>query len=263
MAERLERPVGFSTGALYKLNLSLGQSIKVISELGSSAIELSFLKIINPDLEMRRGDARVDSLDSFSHVSLHAPLMKYDGGELSATVLRRLMHLQQHNFDKNVSLIVFHPDTVIDFGSLASALIYKGTIAFENMDARKQSFRGVEEMFYLLRFHPNFRMCLDVAHALSNNQGLTLAESFMEVFGSKIKQVHLSGMDGGSHALLFKTKQVELIKQALDANAPIIIESPVESLGEMEQEYEYVVRTLAALQKRENLREKHVEPFLI
>jgi hypothetical protein len=213
-------------------------------------------------LDMRRGDASADSLDLFGHVSLHAPLMIYDRRERSVEVLRRLVHLQQNNFDRGVDLVVFHPDTITDFSVIARTPFYERSVAFENMDSRKQSFKGfegIEEMRYLLRFFPDFKMCLDVNYALdSDPRSLSpdplypcnsLADQFLKSLGSRIKQVHLSGHDNNGHALLFKTRQNQLIKQAFDANAPIIIESVVGTLEEMKQEHKYVLKILSTLKK--------------
>jgi hypothetical protein len=233
--------------------MTLGQRIRAVEDLGCNAIELSFLKCeTSPSFELCRDDASADSLDSFLRVSLHAPMIKCDQSEFSVSVLKRLLHLQQDCFDRGIGSVIFHPDTIVDFGMIVRTPFYIGGILFENMDSRKQSFKGTEEMEYLLKFHPSFNICLDVNHAFDNDVHSlcpdSLAEKFLKLFRPRIKQVHLSGYNNG-HVPLFKVNQDRLILQAFNTGAAIIIESVVESWYEMKLEYEYVIRKLAALER--------------
>ena len=241
-----KRIVGFSTGSLFKLGITPPVAASMIVDLGCNALEISFLKI-NSHEEINPEDFDLSSMNSLNHFCLHAPINWSNNKKDYLDAMTR--------FYPGVTAVI-HPDTIEDFTIFDYRTIDP---LFENMNNGKNTiFKSVGGMAQLLSFCPRFNVCLDVNHAYSNDPSGHLGDQFVSCFGSRIKQVHLSGYspDWG-HVPLFLTKQYELIKQAALANAPIIIESVLGNVDQLEQEYKYIIETLDVLDELEGLREKH------
>jgi len=121
------------------------------------------------------------------------------------------------------------------------------TVAFENMDNRKESYRRPEDFEKLLSRNEKFRAVLDVNHIYTNDPSMKLAGLFYEKIGDKIAQIHLSGY-AQLHDPLFQTKQKKIIESIQDFTVPIIIESTLES-KDLENERDYILEVISGLGK--------------
>ena len=98
-----------------------------------------------------------------------------------------------------VASIVLHPDVIEDPAA------YRGLgrrAVIENMDTRKRTGQSVSDLEPLFEALPAAGFCLDVAHVSAVDPTMELAHDLLDRFGSRLRQVHLSSLAGGSHASL-------------------------------------------------------------
>jgi hypothetical protein len=69
----------------------------------------------------------------------------------------------------------------------------------ENMDTRKRSGRTAEELAPLWDALPEAGLCFDIAHAKAVDPALARGTEILERFGHRLRHVHLSSLDQGSH----------------------------------------------------------------
>lgn len=229
--------IGFSTGALYKSVPDDADRVAAIREIGCDTIELGFVKMVD-FTSQRLNSLSPGWFSGFKYASLHAPIYNYKRDIKSDCILYEIYKL---HLKIPLDLVVFHPDTVVDF-SVFHGLPFK--IGFENMDNRKKSFKTPLELQDLLAENPEFGFVLDVNHAYSNDPSGRLTAEFYEKSGSRLSQIHLSGYTGG-HEPLFKTRQADIVFSIRNFDAPIIIESIVEP-KELKKEMLYVAYCVAA-----------------
>ena len=141
--------LGFSTGAIYKTGLGIEKSLEFISSLGIKVLELGYGRPERFQTDPLEGIS-LSLLKRFDWVSFHAPgsLYKYEDNEETRKLLEKIEGLHQR-FPLN--LVVFHPDSVMDFSILED---YSFPVAVENMDSRKESFKTVESIGQVLKDHP-------------------------------------------------------------------------------------------------------------
>lgn len=162
------------------------------------------------------GSAQLD----FGYVSVHAPAKGW-AGEPDA-----LGDALERGIPRQVSAIVVHPETLGDpdaFSVLGSRLL------LENMDARKEDARTVEELRPYFAALPEAGFCFDIAHAFVNDPSLRLAHELLAVFGPRLREVHLSSiLDDGTHVPL-RTEDVRLFWPVLERcrHVPWILEAPL------------------------------------
>jgi sugar phosphate isomerase/epimerase len=73
-------------------------------------------------------------------------------------------------------------------------------LLFENMDVQKAFGRSVADLDRVFAAHPAAGLCLDVAHCWTNDPSLRLAHEFVDRFGDRLREVHLSGIEiDGKH----------------------------------------------------------------
>ncbi len=237
IVESKEKPLlGFSTGCLYKSGLNLSQSLDFLRSIGCRAVELGFVKL--KDFFSREfADLKAYDLRGFDYVSLHAPVAEYS---YDAQTFRIFTTIDKVDQLRRFNLVVFHPDTVKNFGIFDRRHI-DFNFAFENMDKRKSKFKSVYDMLGL-KILDNFKMVLDVNHAYTNDPTLALTSDFYEKLGDRIVEVHLSGY-AGRHEPLFQTKQREIIKSIQNTKVPIIVEGIMQP-DEIIQERDYILKVL-------------------
>lgn len=206
--------IGFSTGAIYK-DCTIKQALALFRKLNLDTVELGLLKMER--LEGQLEEITKEDLETFASVSIHAPTIAYGKNKETEYVFGKIEKIIKLH---PVDLVVFHPDTVLDF-SVFNNLPFE--VGFENMDNRKEKYKTVEEMKALLT-NPDWKMVFDINHAFSNDPTLESAKEMIDIFKDKIKEIHLSGYNG-YHEPLFETKQNELLKIIEHFNVPIIIES--------------------------------------
>jgi hypothetical protein len=127
-------------------------------------------------------------LSGFARVSVHAP-SRFDSspGEAVATIPDAIRQFT----------LVCHPDVYRGVSSLADL---GDRVVFENMDIQKPFGRTVSELRETFARFPDAGFCLDVAHVWTNDPTLTLGRAFLDAFGERLRQVHLSGIErDGTH----------------------------------------------------------------
>lgn len=237
--------IGFSTGALYKSGLSLDEILRRYLKLGCSAAELNFVRLndlLATDPATLSKNRKL--LSFFSWVSLHAPVKINYGAPDSPTqeIFAKIGEI--HKKVARLNLVVFHPETVVDFKPFEDAPF---PIAFENMDNRKAICRDAIDIEQILALSEQFHFVLDVNHAYTNDSTMRLAQELYERAGHRLAEIHLSGYNG-YHEPLHETRQAKIIAAIRDFNVPIIIESVV-SPDTLEQELQYILGTINGLRK--------------
>lgn len=171
-------------------------------------------------------------LEGFEYISLHAPI--YDGNDKLAYI-NALKAIEKMHFAVRFNAIVLHPDLFDDFEFLKD---FDLPFAIENMDNRKKSCKSVmslKEVFNKI----DTPMVFDINHAFSNDPSMKLSDDLIKAFLPKIEEIHLSGFDT-FHDPLFKTKQQVILDAIPNINIPIIIESVLDSVEEVETELQYI-----------------------
>jgi len=222
--------LGFSTGCLYKTHNRLAPAtFDIFRQAGCNAIELmwhdfgqtqDFLKLQSSDLA------------GFEYVSVHAPIFAEQTPEEVVEILRilELKHQELH-FD----LVVMHPDGIMNWNLFRSHDI---PFAIENMDNRKTTCRNLEDLQKIFE-QTDFRMVLDVNHCYSNDPSMQLAKNMAVAFSERICEVHLSGF-AGYHEPIYQTQQLEILQAIPNKQLPIILESGIAHVEEVEKEFKYV-----------------------
>lgn len=232
--------LGFSTGATYKMYPSTSKEIvDIFLDLGCNAIEINVATIEETKMLKENMDKIKDSLAKFEHVSLHSPGIKFIFQNDEST--KKILDIFQEAYDKfNCQYLVVHPHLVEDWKIFDN---FKFNIAIENM-SDDVPFTTQENLRPVFENNPNFKMVLDVNHAYKKYMSSKLADELSAAFRNKIAEIHLSGYDT-FHDLLYKTKQLDIIKSIPDKNLPIIIESSCDTIIEnLVKEYSYIRRNL-------------------
>jgi sugar phosphate isomerase/epimerase len=184
-------PIGMSTGVFADAREDWPELVAQASAISPYAIELSALSA--PELPglieyMHSGPAL-----PFRYLSAHAPTKSVEASD-EVRVVEALMRLPLR-----VRAIVTHPDVLRDPDSYR--LLGK-RLVLENMDTRKNDGRTVEEMQTFFSALPEAGFCLDVAHAGDVDSSMELAHELLDRFRSRLRHVHLSSLDEGSHVPL-------------------------------------------------------------
>lgn len=226
--------IGFNSGALRKCGMSLLDTVKFAKRIGSNAFELSFFTS-DSLLKFELTEELIELLSSFDYLSAHAPFnvaenLNYQDDELTRKVVAKLKEL----IDKlPIEGIVFHPTDVKDFDFLDGLDL---PILIENMDARKGSFKDVDD-FKKLKEKYDFGFVLDVEHSFENDSSMESTRNLIEVMGDRLKEVHLSGainkgpgLKEKNHCLLcdseYREDLLKFLKELKDL--PIILEGIAE-----------------------------------
>lgn len=214
-------PIGFTTGCLYKTDISFGDRIKLYSSLGAEAIELSFSR---PDelLKFKLKNETKKIIGKFRTVTIHAPWINvnYDDDTKTREILKSLRSLSN---DVNPLGVVFHPDIIKDFNVLE---ISRMPIVIENMDKRKNYGNKLEHIKEI-KDKFSFNFILDIQHSYENDPTNSLCRELIKLMGKKLKYIHISGYsDDNNHALGFESKnKIEIEKiLKLKLNVPKIME---------------------------------------
>jgi hypothetical protein len=184
----------------------------------TTAIELSALR----EEELQPLMEALDSLDlqQFSYVSIHAPsklvaLSEQAAVELLGPAIRRGWP------------IVVHPDVIEDF-DLWNEL--GEILCIENMDKRKRVGRTAQELALYFARLPQARLCFDIGHACQVDPTMCEAETILEAYQDRVRQVHMSlvntnsGHERMNYGSLVAFKRVA---HRIPKGVPIILETPV------------------------------------
>jgi len=230
--------IGFTTGALYKLNIPMDEKIKLLHSLGMEAIELSFatpreLLGYKPSVETQ------NLMKTFRYVSIHAPWKNvgYSTGQKTGKILQKLEYLCQKVRAKG---IVLHPDIVLDFQRLARL---KLPFLVENLDKKKYS--NDPRQFEALKEKYEFGFVLDIQHAYNQDPSMELAEKLFQVMGDKLRQLHVSGgTTSGAHLPVHLSENKANLEEFLSEHNKVhwILEGAVEKdiLATLKNELEFV-----------------------
>lgn len=207
--------IGFSTGALAKGDLSRGVDLQREHALG--AIELSALR--EEELERFFSMLGQISLTGFQYISVHAP------SRLSMLTEEKLCEML-HELPAAWPVIV-HPDLIRDvepWKELGSR------VCIENMDERKSIGQRAEGLEPLMTALPDAGFCLDLAHAGQIDPSMAESIRFLDRFGERLVQLHVSRLGPASeHLPLDESSSVRFgaLAGLIDPSIPIIIEAVV------------------------------------
>ncbi len=212
--------VGFSTGSLALQNFRMG--LQMVQDQPTAAIELSALR----EEELYPLVAALDSLDlhRFSYISVHAPSKLVSLSEKS--LVEMLAPVIQRGWP-----IVVHPDVITDF-DLWHTL--GDILCIENMDKRKQVGRTANELLLYFNKLTKAHLCFDIGHARQIDPTMCEAETILETFQDRIRQIHLSlvNSNSGHEPLNYESiLAYRRVAHRFPSNVPIILETPVGSDG--------------------------------
>ncbi|MFA6526417.1 MAG: hypothetical protein WCT26_03340 [Candidatus Buchananbacteria bacterium] len=212
------RPLGFSTGSLYRFMDSYStEAIDLLAQQGLETIEFMCASVN----DLHRLPALIGRLREFEVKSIHMPLgIQFDNTSAVHDVLKRL---EEFYNEIGASLAVIHPESVDDW-NIFDGLEMK--FAIENLDNRKPRWFGFEQFEVFLAKHPDWSMVLDLNHCFTYDDKALRAKRYIERFGDRIAEIHLSGCDSEKyHCSLYVSEQKEIVDCLPQINCPIIIES--------------------------------------
>lgn len=235
--------IGFTTGFLYDPSLLCGEQEKNISVetikkckiLKCNAVELNCIggfydSSLQDLLSLEKYDLR-----RFDHVSIHAPCRNARfGNDIKTQYVLQI--LKKAVRDLNIDLIVFHPDTIDDWTIFKN---FEVPIAIENLDNRKSHFRSVSDLKKIFDILPWCKFVLDLNHCKSNDPTMRLAREFIDAFGDRLVEIHISGYQN-YHYPLYRTGQVEILNAVHDSGIPMIIESICQNMEDARMEMDYI-----------------------
>jgi hypothetical protein len=209
-------PLGASTGYMGELRGNWRAQVGLALTVSPFAVELSALS----EGELDGLAAYLDSNPAlpFRYLSIHGPSK---GRRMSeAALVESLARLGDR-----VHAIVMHPDTIEDsrpFRKLGRKLV------LENMDARKEDGRSVEELEAWFERLPDAAFCFDVAHAWSVDSDMRLASDLLDAFRTRLRHVHVSSLDAALHHVPLTEDDERLFMPLLHrcVDVPWILEAP-------------------------------------
>lgn len=186
-----EGQVGVSTGYMERLRGKWPQLIDEAKAFSADVVELSALS--GPELPALTRVLSED-LHDFGTISVHGPAKDWGDGP------HALAELLASAIPSYVVGIVMHPETLQEpepFALLGDRLF------LENMDARKDDARTVEELTRYFAVLPDASFCFDIAHAYLNDHSMRLAHRLLDAYGDRLREVHISSiLDDGTHVPL-------------------------------------------------------------
>lgn len=209
-------PMGASTGYMDDLRGDWRGQIAKAREVSPFAIELSALS--EAELPSLVAFLTRESNLPFRYVSVHGPSK---GRRLTEEQLvGELLVIAPY-----VSAIVMHPDT-IERPGLFRALGHK--LLLENMDKRKEVGANRHDLEGLFSELPDAGFCFDIAHAWSIDPHMAVANELLDVFGSKLRHVHLSSLSDELHHIPLRPEDEALFGPTLQRclDVPWIFEAP-------------------------------------
>jgi hypothetical protein len=180
---------GIATGAFADERDDWDASVARAGAEGWRSIELTAIRedlfdSLVPFLEERRA-----ALDAFERVSIHAPAT---GIHTSYAAVAETLVALAWDFDT-----VVHPDVYIGERSL---LRLGRRVVFENMDSQTDFGRSTADLASVFDAYPDSGFCLDVAHVWTNDPSLRLGHDLIDLFGHRLRQLHVSGIEpDGTH----------------------------------------------------------------
>jgi hypothetical protein len=230
----MQRPIGFSTGALAFGDFR--RALKMLRPYALDAVELSALR--QPELAPLVAAAAELDLSQFSYVAVHAPSSIEKRAE--PQVVRHLLEFASRGWS-----IIVHPDAVHDYALWRE---FGASLCIENMDKRKPVGRTADELAIVFEKLTDASLCLDLGHTRQVDPTMTEAYLIVKRFGSKLRQIHVSEVNTSSRhdRLSFSAiRAFQLIAEYIPEHVPIIIEAVIEET-EIRNEIARVEEALSA-----------------
>lgn len=191
MAPTLETAIaggfGIATGAYVAERDDWPSALARAHREGWRALELTAIRLERLESLVQLLAEEPGALDGFERLSVHAPAN--DVRADPAKIVGLVRHLP---YD-----VVLHPDIyrgqgwIRELGSRA---------VFENMDSTKAFGRFTDDLTEVFRTLPEAAFCLDVAHVWTNDPSLALGHELLDRHGSRLRQLHVSGIEpDGTH----------------------------------------------------------------
>ena len=214
------RLIGCSTGAIALGDFSSG--LATLRDQKIPVVEVSLLREgeLMPFVYFLESDSNSILMESFSFVSIHAPKSFRDISEEEAVDLLTPM------FERNWPIVV-HADSITRFDCWAK---FKNLLCIENMGSGKETGRTAQELANVFHELPEASFCFDVGHARQIDRTMTRAEEMMQVFGNRVRILHVSDVSvTGKHQPLSRMAMMSYgnVARMLPKDVPVIIESPV------------------------------------
>jgi len=233
----MDKALGFATGSIWRWMKSDNRNelLDYIRPLGVQAVELT----IGSEQELyslRLSDENISWLQGLAHVSIHAPDLHNSAGKPERLV-RQIKAIEYLASFINISTVVIHiedlpPNDILDTVTFP--------ISIENTGPGNYS--PPRQISEVLDRYPDFRLCLDLAHAALVSEGET--GILISQFRDRISHIHLSGVRGDAdHLSLIAASEsfYRSIVPALDLNVPFLIEEDIRDQG-----IEYLQQELTA-----------------
>lgn len=227
------RPLGFSTGCLYRFfDTYSEEAIYWLGQQGLETIEVMCARIDQLD----RLPAMVEKVKKFAVKSIHLPLkIQYANTPEIKDVLRRL---EDFYHAIGASLVVVHPESIDDWSIFDDLSM---NLAIENLDNRTPRWFGFEQFEKFLDERPDWSMVLDLNHCFTYPDSAELAKRYIDRFGDRIAEVHLSGCGPDMyHVPLYLLRQKEIVDCLPQTDCPIVIESPFDNLTGLIDEIDFI-----------------------
>lgn len=209
-------PVGASTGYMQDRRGDWPAQVNEAWQVSPFAIELSVLA--EEELDNLAGYLASSPRLPFRYLSIHGPAK---GRLLPETALvERLAE-----FSALAAGIVMHPDTIED---PAPYRALGRTLLLENMDARKEDGRTVDELAPWFSELPEAGFCFDVAHAWSIDETMSVGADLLDAFRPRLRHLHVSSLSPELHHVPLTEEHeglfAPLLQRCLDV--PWILEAP-------------------------------------
>lgn len=212
--------IGFSTGSIALDDVRRG--LQIATHRRANAVELSALREDELDPLLASLDRLENDLKPFEYVSFHAPSKRKRFTEVE--FVQKLRNVADRGW-----AIIIHPDVIEDFSlwrSLGRA------VCIENMDKRNGVGRTAAQLRTIFEKLPDATFCFDIGHARQVDPTMQEAETFLECFHDRLRQVHMSYVNSQSRheRLNFESiRSFQRVAHWLTGAIPIILETPVES----------------------------------
>jgi endonuclease IV len=208
--------VGFSTGCLHRTSLTLKQKIEFLHLIGANAIELCFASL-SELTNNAPSPAALEILKKFDSISIHAPWnIRYGKNPETDKALKKIKALCNL---LPIAAIVIHPHKIDDFTRLESLNL---PFLLENLDNRGKTFGTRPEHFEKLKRDCDFNFILDVQHAYTHDQAMSLTKELIDVMGDRLKELHISGCNSLlRHAPVHLAENKEAILKILNLKIPV------------------------------------------
>lgn len=231
--------IGFSTGCLWKIfdKYNSKEAIELLSQTNTNCIELFARDSLQIDTLIHTNP---DLLKNFSRISIHAPTkVWYKNNKKTKDILNKLFLLKRN---LAADLIVVHPDLIRNWSVFEDFQTHN--IALENMD-RTKFFGTKPKDFRAPLFNMNFKFLLDLQHIYINDSTFNLCGDFLNLYLNYLEEIHISGFNHDViHYLLYKTGQNIILRRLKDIisnkNVPIIIESSIDNIKDLDVELEFI-----------------------